>query len=337
MNATGDRPQPAERDRGERPEHDAAVNTKSLSWNSGAMRTPPRPGEHHREHPRERRRPRVVDAAEAGERRAGRRRHASRARSASVAARPEHDRRQRGRDEDGELVAVEHDVEDVEHLASGSGPMPGRCPRPACPRARGARGRTRRRRTLSASHCTSAGSATRRPIVPTMRAYTGAAASRRSSIRSSSRPSSGANTSTERISDGHPVRCPRPCSAGSRSTATVNAIAPCAKLKIPDVWYVSTSPDGHHRVDGAGHGARHDQVEEPLHRLGDLARRTLRRTDVRRPGQVARPPPSVTERGSVLDRLQRLDVDVREALERHADRPLGAVAVHQLTARRARP
>ena len=56
--------------------------------------------------------------------------------------------------------------------------------------------------TVTTSHCASAGNAMSKPIVPTMRAYTGAFAKRRNKIRSSARPSSGANRNTQMITDG---------------------------------------------------------------------------------------------------------------------------------------
>ena len=77
--------------------------------------------------------------------------------------------------------------------------------------------------------------------MPTMRAYTGAVASRRSRIRSSASPSSGAKISTEMSAAGTTgTSCP--VLSWKKKYAVTNATAPCAKLKMPDVWYVSTRP-----------------------------------------------------------------------------------------------
>ena len=56
--------------------------------------------------------------------------------------------------------------------------------------------------TVTTSHCTKAGSATSNPMVPTMRAYTGAVASWRRTMRSSVRPSSGAKMNAQMMTDG---------------------------------------------------------------------------------------------------------------------------------------
>ena len=101
--------------------------------------------------------------------------------------------------------------------------------------------------TVSTNHSANAGNAMSKPIVPTMRAYTGASASRRSRMRSSSRPSNGAKTRIATIADGT-MGQPRPPSAVAACSwknryAVTNAIAPCAKLKMPELWYVRTSPD----------------------------------------------------------------------------------------------
>ena len=89
--------------------------------------------------------------------------------------------------------------------------------------------------SASTSHNASAGSAMRRPIDPTMRAYTGAAARRRSRIRSRARPSRGAKISTE-ISAAGTTGTSRPVFSWKKKYAVTNATAPCAKLKMPEVW-----------------------------------------------------------------------------------------------------
>ena len=94
--------------------------------------------------------------------------------------------------------------------------------------------------TVSTSHSTRAGNATSSPIVPTMRAYTGASARRRNRMRSSSSPSSGAKTKIATIAAGT-IGHPRPPSAVAACNwknryAVTNATAPCAKLKMPELW-----------------------------------------------------------------------------------------------------
>jgi len=83
------------------------------------------------------------------------------------------------------------------NVLRGYGPIPRTVAPPPLPVVVG---RSKPRTVLpsaSTSHSASAGSAIRRPIDPTMRAYTGAAARRRRRIRSRARPSKGANTSTD--------------------------------------------------------------------------------------------------------------------------------------------
>ena len=88
----------------------------------------------------------------------------------------------------------------------------------------------------------SAGMATSRAIGTTSFTVAGALASRRNTTRSSPHPSSGANTTMATIAASHTGH-PRPVLSWKNRKAVANAIAPWAKLKIPDVWYVSTMPD----------------------------------------------------------------------------------------------
>ena len=62
------------------------------------------------------------------------------------------------------------------------------------------------------------------------------------STRSTSAPNSGANTSTEMSSAGI-VGTPQSTFSCQYTNAPNMPIAPWAKLKMPDVVYVTTSPD----------------------------------------------------------------------------------------------
>ena len=94
------------------------------------------------------------------------------------------------------------------HVWRGLGPMPRTVPLPE-PVVTGSPKSRTVLPNASTSHKASAGSAMSRPIDPTIRAYIGAAARRRSRIRSRARPSSGAKISTE-ISAAGTTGTPRP-------------------------------------------------------------------------------------------------------------------------------
>ena len=183
-----------------------SVNTKSCSWNSGAMSTPPRPARimvmiHAAAEVRAAFTPRML-----GQRLAVDDRAHLEADTGAADHEPQHDRGERGDDEHRDLVGVQHDAADLVVVVRGRADTRHRQPlvdrlvaleaevehvvadgqRPATGPARGAR--------RGGRWC------------PTMRAYTGAFASRRSRIRSSSSPSSGAKMNArddQRGNDGH--------------------------------------------------------------------------------------------------------------------------------------
>src|SRR5262245_12400114 len=88
---------------------------------------------------------------------------------------------------------------------------------------------------------TSAGSATQSPTVETRRTVGVRSVSRRKRMKYRSRPNSGATT---RIVNGAAKGMRQPCFVLSQQekTATVEAIAPWAKLNTRDDVYVSTRP-----------------------------------------------------------------------------------------------
>ena len=166
----------------------------SWSWNRGAMSTPPSPARiivstHANAEVRAR-----VHAAEAGERLAvDHRPHLEPDTTCGGCTSHSRTRGDRRDDEDRELVGVEVDVSTPptgRYTCGGVGPMPGhgRAAVAESLRFREVRARPRRSSPRRRATARGSGSATSRPIVPTMRAYTGAFASRRSRIRSSSEP-----------------------------------------------------------------------------------------------------------------------------------------------------
>ena len=126
----------------------------------------------------------------------------------------------------------------MRHVCLGIGP------RPRIARIWSCRGRSASNQALirSTAYRHRAGIATSRAIGTTSLTVVGASASRRNRTRSSPQPSSGANTAIATSAASHTGH-PSPVLSWKNRKAVAKAIAPWAKLKIPDVWYVRTIPE----------------------------------------------------------------------------------------------
>ena len=164
------------------------------------------------------------------------------------------------------------------YTSRGKGPRPAHRATRSSPirSARAGRDRARCCRTPRRATAPASGSATSRPMVPTIRAYTGAVASRRSRIRSSASPSSGRED--ERPRGSRPGRSD-PLAVvqlveevrGDEGDRAVREVEDARRLVRED------QTRRHDRIDPARYRAGDEEVQELLHAsdLGPMSKRPV--------------------------------------------------------------